>query len=64
MALHLASAEATHLSAGVLVPQSLNVPFQVRVSPSRLCLPKDTAASRDTARSPLAGVHKRGVTYS
>lgn len=40
---------ATSLSAGVLVAQSLNVLFQVRFGPSRLCLPvspRDSAISR------------------
>ena len=53
----------TSHSAGVLATRALDVLFQVRLGSSWQCL-KDTAGSRDTARSHLGGVHKHDALYS
>jgi hypothetical protein len=58
-----AAAQAKLGMAGVLATRALDVLFKVRLGSSWLCL-KDTAGSRDTACSHLAGVHIRGVAYS
>ncbi len=61
MALDLASARATHLHAGHVACRQAGSPF-TRISRhwalTRHC------RLRDTARSPLAGVHKRDAHYS